>query len=315
MRKMDFDIVAVGNATCELITRVDRYPGAGDAIWASQQLWTGGGMTGNLVHAVARLGGRPALAGTVGDDAIAEQIVGPLRQAGVNTDYVLRRRGSASQVTVMLVTPDLQRAGLVTDLPPELKIRPDEVPDGWLAAGRVFFTDMDPRETTAALARRAKGLGVPVAYDLQMAQEHVNLPDHDRYIDEMVELADYFFADEENFLLWWGAEDLTAALTDLMGKRPELTLLITRGSAGAVLANQGDLLIIPTYPADIVDSIGAGDALHGAFLYAHLSLDWPIERAARFGAATAALSCRRAGARDGLPSMDEVLALLDFNRD
>ena len=311
MPTTEFDILAVGHATFELLTWVDRYPGAGDAIWASERMWTGGGMTGNLVHAVARLGGRPALACAVGDDAFADQIVGQLRRAGVNTDYMLRRPGIASQITVLMVTPDLRRAGLVTDLPLELKLRSEEVPDAWLRAGRVFFTDMDPPGTAIALARRARALGIPVAYDLQMAEDHVNLPGHDQHIMEMVALVDYLFADEENFLLWRGVGNLAVGLEDIMAARPDMTLLISRGAAGALLARRSELLAIPAFPVEMVDSIGAGDAFHGAFLYAHLGLGWPIEQAARFGSAAAALSCTRAGARDGLPTMAEVLALLN----
>jgi len=314
MPTTEFDIVAVGHATFELLTWVDRYPGAGDAIWASERMWTGGGMTGNLVHAVARLGGRPAIACAVGDDAIADEIVGQLHRAGANTDYILRRPGTPSQITIMIVTPDLRRAGLVTDLPLELKLRPEEVPDAWLRAGRVFFTDMDPPGTAMALAWRARALGIPVAYDLQMAQDHVNLPGHNRHIAEMSGLADYFFADEENFLLWRGVGDLSAALAQFMAERPDMTLLITRGAAGALLATRSESLAIPAFPVEMVDSIGAGDALHGAFLYAHLTLGMPLERAALFGSAAAALSCTRAGARDGLPTTEEVLALINNER-
>jgi sugar/nucleoside kinase (ribokinase family) len=105
-------------------------------------------------------------------------------------------------------------------------------------------------------------------------------------------------------------ENLPAALEDIMAERPEMTLLITRGAEDALLARRGELFAVPTFPVEMVDSIGAGDALHGAVLYAHLSLGWPLERAARFGSAAAALSCTRAGARDGLPTKEEVLALL-----
>jgi sulfofructose kinase len=314
MPAAEFDVVAVGHATFELLTWVDRYPGAGDAIWASKRLWTGGGMAGNLVHAVARLGGRPALACAIGDDAIGEQIVSQLCNVGANTDYVMRRPNTASQITVMIVTPDLRRAGLVTDLPAEAKLRAEEVPDAWLQAGRVFFTDMDPPDTAIALARRARALGVPVAYDLQMAQDHVNLPGHDRHIAEMVALADYCFADEENFLLWRGLSDLTEAAESLLAERPEMTLLVTRGAAGALVITRREALTVPAFQVEMVDSIGAGDALHGAFLYAHLGLGWSLQRAARFGSAAAALSCTRAGARNGLPVREEVLAMLDGTR-
>jgi sulfofructose kinase len=104
---------------------------------------------------------------------------------------------------------------------------------------------------------------------------------------------------------------LTVAVAGFLAARPEVTLLITRGATGSLLATRSETRPIAPFPVAMVDSIGAGDALHGAFLYAHLGLGWSLERAARFGSAAAALSCTRAGARDGLPSMEAVLALVD----
>ena len=40
-----FDVIALGNATLELLSWVDRYPGASDGIHTDKQLWTGGGMS------------------------------------------------------------------------------------------------------------------------------------------------------------------------------------------------------------------------------------------------------------------------------
>ena len=310
MPEINFDVVAVGHTTYELLAHVDRYPGAGDGIYASKPLWTGGGMTGNLVHAIARLGGRPALACAVGDDVIADQVIGQLRDVGVNVEYVLRRPGAATQITILMITPDLKRAGLITDLPGDRRLRPEEIPDAWLTAGRVFFTDMDPPGTAIMLAQRARDLGVPVAFDMQLAQDHINLPGHTENVARMVALTDYFFADEENFLMWCRADHLASALQRFMTAHPQMTILVARGPAGAVLAHHGETWAIPAFSVRVVDSIGAGDALHGAFLYAHLGLAWPLVESARYGTAAAALSCTRAGARDGLPTHSDVLTLL-----
>ena len=54
-----------------------------------------------------------------------------------------------------------------------------------------------------------------------------------------------------------------------------------------------------------MDSTGAGDAFHGAFLYA-LYRDWDMHRAVRFSAAVGSLNTRALGGRTALPYLEEV---------
>jgi len=306
-----YDVVALGHTTREMLAWVDRYPGAGDGIFTEQVLWTGGGMAGNLVQTVARLGGKAALATALGDDVTGDLTIEQLQWAGVDTSYIMRRQNAVSPVTVLMIDPiTLKRAGLVTDLPSNMKIRANEVPDALLSSARIFFTDMEPAKSAIAVAQRVKNLGVPIAFDLQLAPQHANLPGHDENISRMFGLADYFFADEENLLFWRGQENIEGAISALLDERPNLIILITRGSSGSVLATTAGVIQIPAFKVEVVDSIGAGDAYHGAFLYTHLSLGWGLEAAALFGSATAALSCTKAGARDGLPDMEQVKLFL-----
>lgn len=304
------DILALGHMTLDLLAWVDRYPVAGDGIVADRALWTGGGMTANLAHAVARLGGRVVLVCATGDDALGDLAMSELRQAGVNTDHVVRRPNTPSPVTVLMVNPALERAGLVTNLPPRLHLHPEDVPDILIHSARLFFTDMDPADTAIEAAGRAKRMGVPVAFDMQMSERHVNVPEHAEHVTRMLALTDYFFADEENFLAWRARSDIQQAIAELLAEQPDMTIVVTRGARGSLIATTAGVVSVPAFAVPIADTIGAGDALHAAFLYTHVMLGWPLEAAGVFASAAAALSCTRAGARAGLPDMAQTLAFL-----
>jgi sugar/nucleoside kinase (ribokinase family) len=58
-----------------------------------------------------------------------------------------------------------------------------------------------------------------------------------------------------------------------------------------------------------VDTTGAGDAFHGAFLYGLLQ-GWELRQVARFANAVAAINCCTLGGRHGLPALAEALAWL-----
>ena len=311
---MTLVILAMGNIVRDMVAWVDRFPVAGDGLHPFKVLWSGGGMAGNLAHAVARLGGKVAMVSAIGDDHWGNAIIEELQSAGVNTDYVYRRLNTTSPITIILAVPSLDRAGLVFDITPGMEIRADEVPDELLASARIFFTDMQPAKPTIQVARRAKQLGVPVAFDMQMAAQHENLPGHHENILELLTITDIFFSEEENILYFTGQENLEDAIEEILGRYPGIMLVTTRGIRGSLIATSQAFIPIPVLRVPVVvDNIGAGDAYHGAFLYTHSVLGWSLESAGVFASTTAALSCTKAGARAGLPDMETVIAfLLDF---
>ena len=62
-----------------------------------------------------------------------------------------------------------------------------------------------------------------------------------------------------------------------------------------------------------VDSNGAGDTFHGAFVAARIK-GMSVYDAACFASATSALKCTRFGAQEGIPGYDEVLAFMEQNK-
>ena len=59
----------------------------------------------------------------------------------------------------------------------------------------------------------------------------------------------------------------------------------------------------------VLDTTGAGDAFHGAYLVA-IAEKPDVVRAARFATAVAALKCTRMGGRAGLPTRTEAEAFM-----
>lgn len=305
-----FDIVVLGNQVAELLSWVDVFPDAGDGIRTSKSLWTAGGMGGNLAHAVAQLGGSVALISALGDDNLSDLQLHQLTDAGVNIDYVFRRENTSSPVTVLMINSDLERAGLVIDLPPEKEVHSVEIPDEILCSCKVFFTDMVPVNASINAVKRCKELNIPVAYDMQMAAEHVNVINHNRNISIIYKMSDIFFSDVENFCLWRRTTDLDAAILEVQKEKPNLLLVITKGRSGSVIVSKGCRIQIPAFSVPVVDTIGAGDAFHGAFLFAYLIMQMNLKAAGLFASATAALSCRAAGARNALPDIQQVMSFL-----
>ena len=85
---------------------------------------------------------------------------------------------------------------------------------------------------------------------------------------------------------------------------------VTLGAQGSAWCRRGESVRrMPAFDIEAVDTTGAGDAFHGAFALAAAEGGDPQE-AIRFASAVAAMKCRAAGGRAGLPRRAEVAAFL-----
>lgn len=86
-------------------------------------------------------------------------------------------------------------------------------------------------------------------------------------------------------------------------------LIITLGMQGALLSDRGEVLHIPVFPAQPLDTTGAGDAFNGA-LAARLAAGETLPQAAHFAAAYASVCVERRGAAHSMPLYADALARL-----
>ena len=85
---------------------------------------------------------------------------------------------------------------------------------------------------------------------------------------------------------------------------------VTRGKEGVGVLWEDEIFEISGMAVDSVDTTGAGDVFHGAFLYALLQ-GWRVGRCLRFANAAGALSCTQYGARGGIPPLEKVTSMVE----
>ena len=66
----------------------------------------------------------------------------------------------------------------------------------------------------------------------------------------------------------------------------------------------------PAFRVDVVDTVGAGDVFHGAFV-AGLLQGWSVKDICRFASAVSAIKITRQGGRAGIPDMKTVQHFLE----
>jgi ribokinase len=155
-------------------------------------------------------------------------------------------------------------------------------------------------EIALPAARIARDAGVLVSLDAYTVSEGM---------EEWVSLSDVLIANESFVWGYTGCQDLEEAACSLLSQGPRL-VVATLGERGCFVATCKERFYAPGFAVDVVDTTGAGDAFHGAFLYGLLQ-GWDLARTARFANAVGALTCRRLGGRSSIPSLDEVEVFLE----
>lgn len=83
----------------------------------------------------------------------------------------------------------------------------------------------------------------------------------------------------------------------------------THGEAGSFTFGGDEQFHTPAFAVEVLDTTGAGDVFHGAYLVGLLQ-GWDLRLTAQFATATAALKCTKLGGRRGIPDFAETVDFL-----
>jgi len=283
----------VGLSTLDVVHRVRRVPGANEKVTARRQDVAAGGPAANAAVVFAALGGDAVLVTALGSDPLAGCISGELAVRGVRTIDVTPDDPAPPAISAVAVTEHSGERSVVSpdagarSLPPPGKL--EQLVDDVLASGAdVMLIDGHHPALALAAARAARRRGVPV------------LVDAGRWKPVMAELLP--MADEVICSVLRQLPTAHAGLRPDNLPTPRL-VAVTHGGSPIQWWQGGRFGSIPVPAVAAVDTLGAGDAMHGA--YAFLRTDPVLSVTDRLAgaAAVAALRCSIIGPRDWLAEL------------
>jgi len=296
---------AVGVGLCMLdeLLLLPRYPDADreSAIHATGYCLQGGGPAATAMVAAARLGARAGLLAKVGEDDRGRRIVGGLRDAGVDTSRLVTVAGGRSALSIVCVHAPTGRRSFLIDADPAMRLQPGDLDRDYVASAAVVLIDSFTPAGLAAAAC-ARDAGRTVVFDA------AGVPADRALLGEALALTDVMIVSAEFARKFHPAGGPADAAEAIRRAGPPVAV-VTGGPEGAWLAAAGESFHQGAFEVDVVDTTGAGDVFHGAFLIGLLE-SWPLRRTCAFAAASAALACRALGGRTAIPDRAEVEALL-----
>lgn len=297
------DIIGIGVCTVDYLVIVPRLPQRNENMRARRFARELGGLASIALIAAARLGARAKLIARIGDDEAGDYIRAALLDEGIDVSRLLVEAGGESHVSVIVVHEPSGDRSIMTRPPTSQPVSARELRREDIGGARVLFVDK-LTDATLQAAKWARAAGAHVVLDpsqpyaqLKPLLEHVTVP----------------IVPEAWARAWLPGRPVSAVAERLCQAGAEIAI-VTLGERGAVASWGGQTQTFPAFVVDVVDTTGAGDAYHGAFMYALLQ-GWDVPRMARFAAAVGALNCRALGGRSALPRLDEVECFLAQSAD
>ncbi|SCB20387.1 carbohydrate kinase family protein [Rhizobium hainanense] len=330
-RKDKGGIVCAGNFIVDRVHTLSYWPEQGNLAYIQHQDVGVGGGAANVVTDLASLGfsGKLAAAGCIGMDIDGEIVKTRLRGAGIDVSGLRELPDHATAHTHVMNVPGQNRTffyhGGANDAVTDALI----LPAVFAAAGyRLFYLgylmllpgldriDAEGRSGASRLLKAARDAGLTTCVDFVSSED----PEFAAKVGSALPYCDFLIINEleagratgitvrdamgeldETALLLAGERLLTAGVArGAIIHAPEVSFWLAPGAKPIVSDSR------PVDAADIVSTVGAGDAFCAAVLYG-LHEDWPVERICAVAHAAAARCLGGATATDGIPDMVVLL--------
>jgi sugar/nucleoside kinase (ribokinase family) len=294
------DVLVIGRSCVDFIAVVEQFPREDTKVPLVYRMVEGGGQGGTASCCIARLGGKSAYYGHLGDDDEGRFCLKRLKDFQVDTRFVEFVQHGKTPVAYILITHGSGNRTIIYERNtlPQLKL--DRLAQ--ILTNPVTVILLDPEVTYLAQGiKKLVAEGIKIIYDCE--RWHDNMPD-------MMAAADYFIPSYE-FLQ---ARELIfddLSFDQKMFRLAEMIngcLVVTHGAHGAYYLHKEHVIHVPAPAVSVKDTIGAGDNFHAAFSMA-VSLGYDLSASVKFSVAVASLSCREYGGRQGIPSFAEANSL------
>lgn len=332
MAERSFDILLMGRSSIDLYANEIGAPFPEIKSFAAYV----GGCPTNISVGTRRLGLRSVLLTGVGADPVGDFLLRFLEQEDVNTKFIPRKPGKRSSAVVLgIEPPDKFPLVFYRDNCADIELSIDDVLAAPVADCRALLVSgtglsREPsRSSTIFAAERARAFDNKVILDLDFRPDQWHDPRaYGVTVRSILPLVDVVLgtADEvkaaaptEKLALRVehsqisGAQvsgDIPKAVETILNGGPE-ALVLKRGVEGTtVYLKGGETVDAPTFPVEVYNVLGAGDAFASGFLYGYLK-GWDWYRSSRMGNACGAIVVTRHGCANFMPYEREVLTFIE----
>lgn len=280
-------VLCVGHLTYDILIETDSYPLENTKNRVNKVIGCGGGQVSNAAYLLGKWGIDTYILGLIGNDEYGKEVKKELESVSINTKY-LEMNGKTTLSYIIVNNQNGSRT-IFTYHPTDLvmnNIEEDINPDIIL---------MDGYEYEMALKMVKKYPNAIKVLDAEKNNEQ---------IINLCKIVDYVICSKsflENYsnIVISNNNELNEALK--IANKEFKNVIVTLEDRGCAYNQK----IYKTMNVNEVDSTGAGDIFHGAFVYG-LTKGWNIDKILAFANTAGSLSVTKFGSRNSVFNIEEV---------
>lgn len=289
-------ILCIGHASYDYTLPLDEYPIENSKNRISEKYECGGGPASNAAFLLAKWGLDTTFMGTVGNDENGKKIIKELKSVGVNTKYIEILKNKETTKSFVIVNKKKSTRTIITHRNNDMNLENNEIdfkPDIILVDGqelevskKIFKENKDAIKVIDAGTYKPSTAELSYMVDYCVCSKDFAEGVAKRKIDLNNEIS---------------IHKILLLLEDTF----KTNIIITLEEKGCIFRNKKVIEIMPSIDVNAVDTTGAGDIFHGAFVYG-LANDWDLPKILKFSNITAALSTTKIGSRYSIFDLSEV---------
>jgi sulfofructose kinase len=295
-------ILCTGILVLDEVFRVEVIPRPNTKVEAEGFFLVNGGCAANAAVAITRLGATAMLAsplgGPAGKDTNGDRVLAALARENVDTGACQRVDGLSTGLSAIFVDARGDRT-IVTYRDKRIASVTPRDPETITAAADLVLADNRYPQFVRPICEAAQRRNVRIVLDADKATS---------VDDPLFRIATHAVFSSECLSATTGRSDLADGLKEI-AQHTDAFIAVSNGPNDILYLEDGSVRRVAVFEIRAVDTLAAGDALHGGFALA-LAEGWTEPEALRFGAAVAGLKCGRLGGSAGMPGRVEVEALL-----
>jgi len=289
------DAVGVGINATDTIIRLPHFPTPDSKVEVVSSEMMLGGQVASAMVACRRWGLRVRYVGKVGEDAAAQLQMDEMEREGVDARWIVAE-GQESQSSYILVDQTTGERTVLWKRDPSIALYPGDLKREWIWDAGILLIDGHDTDASARAARWAKQEDLEVVGDFDNRY---------RGVEAVLEHTDFPITSKDFPERLTGEKDLLKSLPEIHEQFKCRLIAATLGRLGVIAWDGSRFFLCPGYRVRAVDTTGAGDIFHGAFVYG-LARKMRTEEILEFACAAAALNCMAPGARGNIAPLDEI---------
>lgn len=293
------DVVGIGLNATDTVIRLPLFPSLDSKVEILSTEVKAGGQVASAMVACRRWGLRARYVGKIGDDSAGEFQRHEMQREDVQSHWIVAP-GCSSQSSFILVDQASGERTVLWKRDPAIALRAKDLKKSFLSGAKVLLVDGHDTEAATQAAHWARKQRILVVGDFDNRY---------RGVESLLETTDFILSSKDFPERVTSESNILISLPKIFERFKCRLIGATLGRLGVLCWDGSKFYLCPGFQVRTIDTTGAGDIFHAAFVYA-LNHSWPLERTLEFSCAAAALNCEAAGARGGIASLEEIDRLL-----